>query len=143
MTKLLLRSSLAQCVSVAILLVILTLAFGPATNRVLSPSPVEAQSLTIEYAAIAHETITVSSVAIGFTASTYAPTNQIAARAAECTVETAGIREWPDGTAPTANAGRPYASGARFTIVGANNMRKFQMIRSSGSDSTVSCGYYR
>lgn len=122
-----------------------TFFLGKAAERAeLIERPVSAQhsAAGVPGTAFAHETITVSSVAIGFTAATYAPTGTVA-KYAECTLETNAIREWPDSTAaPTATVGRPYAVGARFTVYGQNNMRNWRAIRQT-NDAVLSCAYYR
>jgi hypothetical protein len=43
-----------------------------------------------------------------------------------------------DGTTPTAALGRPLAAGATVEVVGNANVQALQMIRSGGSDATVS-----
>jgi hypothetical protein len=117
------------------------------TGLVLSniAPPVSAQpgtNTTSIYDAFAHEALTVSSTALGFTTATYAPTGEVTARQAFCNVESADIRYYYHGGTPTASLGHPAVSGSTFTIYGTNNIRNFRAIRST-TDSTVRCTFAR
>jgi hypothetical protein len=116
-----------------------------------APAPMIGQTGDV----FAFEAITVSTVAIGFTTATYAPTGGIPARQAFCTVAVDEIRYRVingDGTGlPTSTVGHYQLSSATsnasysFYVHGANNVRLFRMIRDSaaGGDAMVSCSYSR
>jgi hypothetical protein len=92
--------------------------------------------------AYAHETITVSSTALGFTNALYEQGSGNAASALVA-VETNAIRWWADGTTtPTASVGMPAAANATLEICGFSNIKKFRMIRQT-SDASVSVSYFR
>lgn len=90
----------------------------------------------------AFETITVSSVSIGFTAATYAPTGEQQAFAALVSLETNAIRFRSDGTAPTAAVGHAVSAGSNIEVCGTANVRNFRMIRQS-ADATATVSYFR
>ena len=90
----------------------------------------------------AFETITVSSTALGFTATTAFPAGQQPGAMAVCRIEVDGIRYRADGLNPTATVGMLESVGGTFTACGEASMRRFRMIRVT-ADSTVSCSYYR
>jgi len=96
------------------------------------------QRLT-DYPPKAFETITVSSTAIGITASLL--TN---ARAAYLTIEGASLRYRLDGTNPTSSVGHLAPNGGSLWL--ADKTRKaltsLRMIRSGSSDATVSVTIY-
>jgi len=85
------------------------------------------------------ETITVSSTAIGPTASTITQPN-FNAKYAFCTVATDSIRLWYDGSTPTATVGHLIAADSWFTVTGVANVKNLLMIRAT-TDATVSCSY--
>lgn len=91
----------------------------------------------------AFETITVSTVSIGFTAATYAPSGQDQASAALISLETNPIRFRSDGTDPTAAVGHPAVAGQTIEVCGAPNVRKFRMIRSGAADGSATVSYFR
>lgn len=95
--------------------------------------------------AYAYEAITVSTTAVGFTATTITPTSASLrpATAAIITLETADIRYRYDGTNPTATEGHAAASGSTIVVRGANNVLRFRMIRSGASDATARVTYLR
>lgn len=96
---------------------------------------------------VAFETITVSTVAIGFTAATI---NTTTAGAAFITVEVQPVRWTLIGT-PTSTSGHliepPPAGNADSTrgqwFCGRTALLNLRFIRSSGSDSTVRVTYYK
>jgi hypothetical protein len=92
--------------------------------------------------AFAYEAITVADTAIGFTVGTYAPTAGLPAKMVMITVESQPLRYRLDGTAPTASEGHALAANDVRYVVGANNIRKFRMIRSTGSSATVRVTYF-
>lgn len=93
-------------------------------------------------APFAFETITVSSVSLGFTAASAYPTGGPAADMAVVDVETNGIRYRADGTAPTASVGNPVAAAATFTVCGQPSIKAVRFIRQT-SDATLSVSYYK
>lgn len=96
--------------------------------------------------AFAYESITVSTSAVGLTASKIVPTSGPLRPAFEAflTLEpTNGIRYRLDGTDPTDTEGHPLAGGGTVTITGTNNLKNFRMIRSGGADATVKVTYFR
>lgn len=94
-----------------------------------------------------HEAVTVSTVAIGGTAATLAPTDGTrAAKAAVISVDTNPIRYRMDGQAAVTNTtGHYVAAGTTFTIFGGKNISNLRMIRDStaGADATVRITYLR
>lgn len=120
--------------------------------RALTQSPSTA-AVPTGIDAFAFETITVSTVAIGFTNATISPTNAPSAKAAFCTIEAASaqtIRYRYDGTAPTASVGH-YALAAvvgtaapqTLSLQGINNLLRFRAIRQGATDVTLRCTYLR
>lgn len=94
------------------------------------------------YAAFAHETITVSTTAVGFNSALY---DQAAgqATAALVSVETNAIRFFSDGTInPTASVGHPLAAASSAEVCGFANVKNWRMIRQS-ADATVTVSYFR
>jgi hypothetical protein len=96
-----------------------------------------------------YESITVSTTALGFTATkiTVANTaigsaNPRRAKEVLLTVETNTIRFRLDGTDPTAAEGHLLAVGDSLNIEGEDNIRRFRMIRAT-ADATVKVTYYR
>lgn len=98
-----------------------------------------AQSVT----PFAYETVTVSTVSIGFTAATAYPTGSDApAIMAIATTETNSLRFRSDGIAPTAAVGHLVAASSSIEVCGAQAVRTFRMIRAS-ADATVQVSYFR
>lgn len=89
------------------------------------------------YTSYAGEVIAVSTVSIGFTAATIAR----GAVTAFCTLETADIRFWHHGVAPSATVGHPMAAGQSFALYGATNLSNFRAIRSGGTNGSLTCSY--
>lgn len=99
--------------------------------------------------AIAFESITVSTTAIGPTAATIKveqgvyPGN-VVSRSAETaffTNESNAIRYRMDGTDPTASIGHAMASGDTLTVEGYDNIRRLRFIRQS-ADATIRATYF-
>jgi len=91
----------------------------------------------------AFETITVSTVSIGFTAATAYPTGGDApAIMAILTTETNSIRFRSDGAAPSSTVGHLVAASSSIEVCGAQAVRTFRMIRAS-ADATIQATYYR
>lgn len=89
------------------------------------------------------ETITVSTVAIGFTASKIS-TATAKASYAFFTLETADIRYRVDGVDPTAAVGHAATSTVPgYFVCGITAVSQFRAIRSGGSDSTMRVTYFK
>jgi len=87
------------------------------------------------------EVLTVSSTALPFTSSVWAPTTgNPRAVCALVVVNTNSISFWADGSTPTAGSGMIIATAGSFWI-GTNNMSQFLMIRVS-SDASVAIQYF-
>lgn len=95
-----------------------------------------------------YEAITVSSTAVGLTATKVTPSaaanTPAHGKAFEVfiSVETNAIRYRIDGTDPTASEGHPVAAGASVTITGYDNIRRLKMIRQS-ADAAVKVTFFR
>lgn len=92
----------------------------------------------------AFESISVSTVAIGPTATTLikgvAATRVERANRGVFTIETNSIRIRYDGTAPTASEGHLMTAGDSFIVEGADNLSRLLMIRAS-ADATIKATY--
>ncbi len=88
-----------------------------------------------------HEELTISTVALGFTAGTI---QQAAGNAAIAviTVETDSIRYWLDGTTPTSSSGHLAPADSAFTICGLNSIKNFLAIRVT-LDAAIKVSYFR
>ncbi|MCK5563686.1 MAG: chitobiase/beta-hexosaminidase C-terminal domain-containing protein [Planctomycetes bacterium] len=91
----------------------------------------------------AHESITVSSSAIGFTAATMKPEGGAKNRPDETifVVETQAIRYTTDGTDPTSALGLLGSVGDVITIKGEANANAFRAIRVT-TDATIQPHYF-
>lgn len=90
---------------------------------------------------IGYEKVTVSSAAVGFTATNYWPSGaRIAANYVILKCETNGIRITWHGTDPTASSGFPVDAGE--TLILSVDPSKIKMIRKA-SDSAVSASFNR
>lgn len=94
------------------------------------------------YIAYDFEQITVSSTAIGFTATKSAPAGLNPADAVFITVETNAIRVRDDGTNPTAAVGQPLVVNQTGWVCGPGAIAKTKFIRQS-ADATVDATFYR
>ncbi len=112
----------------------------------LSVRPVAAQTCTgwsNQLVPMDYESITVSTAAIGFTASKIATTNYKAAYA-YFTVETADGRYRVDGTNPSSSEGHVFTHDtAGYYVCGVTAVANFKAIRSGGSDATLKVTYWR
>ena len=101
-------------------------------------------ALSDQYIWGAHESITVSSTAVGFTSTTRTPTTgdfkNMTARIAHCMVETDNIRYRVDGTNPTSTTGHLKYASSEFYIMGTTAIKKFRAIRTS-TDATLKVNY--
>lgn len=92
-----------------------------------------------------HEQITVSTTAVGFTATKYRPTSADARRATKVVVTvdpTNPIRYTLDGTTPTSSVGH-YAVATQFVLEGYDNIKNFKAIRQGASDAGVAASFMR
>lgn len=89
-----------------------------------------------------YESITVSTVSIGFTAGAVSPTGLPPAIYAYVTTETNSIRFRADGIAPTSSEGHLVSAPGAFEVCGQQAVNNLRMIRSS-ADATVKATYYR
>lgn len=94
-----------------------------------------------------YEAITVSTVAIGFTATKIVNSSTgLSASYAFFTAETADGRYRVDGTNPTSGEGHIFVggtTGAGYFVCGVQAVRAFRAIRSGGSDATIRATYFR
>lgn len=91
------------------------------------------------------DTITVSSSAVGLTASKYnhVPPNVLRdAQYIVITSETNSIRYRIDGTDPTASVGHLMPAGSALVLTGITTIRNFKAI-ATGSDATLQVTYSR
>lgn len=85
-----------------------------------------------------HETITVADSAIGCTAAT-----SVEASRAEMTLETAAIRMWDDGTAPTASVGELVQIGSRIILKSPIQITNFKAIRVGITSAKLTVQYFK
>lgn len=90
----------------------------------------------------AHQSITVSSTAIGGTVATFAPADQPRAKSCLISVETNPVRVRYDGGNPTTTVGHLLTAGDSMRINGAGSVTNLKMIR-TGADATVQVTYER
>lgn len=108
-----------------------------AQTTALDACPFSPGDLKVVYA----EPLTVSSTAIGLTASVYNPgSGSPKAVCALITVNTNGISRWAAARTPTASDGVLVAAGVQFSI-GQANLATLKMIRSTASDASVAVEY--
>ena len=89
-------------------------------------------------AASSDETITVSTTAIGLTASKITASTSYAI----CTLETAQIRFRVSGYNPTSAIGHILDTGNVVELTTIGDMIKFRAIRTGASDGVLTCSYY-
>jgi hypothetical protein len=92
-----------------------------------------------DYISGGYETITVSNVAIGFTAAKIIPTSGDflgkVCQAVFCTLETDSIRFTLDGTTPTSAIGHLLNAGQNLTLKNPSDISNFRAIRVTGDAS--------
>jgi len=94
------------------------------------------------YVPFDHETITVSSSAVGLTQSKFS--NYLSSKLrAFITCEGAQIRFWLDGTAPTSTDGHLLEAGQNLTIDSPDALTKFKAIRTGTTDATLRVSYFK
>lgn len=84
-----------------------------------------------------HETITVADSAIGLTPATY-----LDAERAEMILETAQIRMWTGGAAPTASVGRIVEVGDTIILNSRAQVAGFKAIRTGSTSGKLSVEYF-
>jgi len=90
----------------------------------------------------AHESITVTDTAIGFTAATMKPPSGERPDKVVFVVETAQIRYTLDGTAPTSALGLLGEIGDIVIIEGEANANAFQAIRTGATSAVIQPHYF-
>ena len=92
------------------------------------------------YQAFDYESVTVSTTAVGLTASKF---NAYAAYEVKAfmTLENAQIRWRIDGTAPTSTEGHLLEAGQNLTIEGYKNLSQFRAIRTGTTDGVLKVTY--
>ena len=92
----------------------------------------------------AHESVTIDATAggIALTSGTYNPTNDIGARRALLSLETAQIRYTTDSTAPTATVGHIMEVGDVVAITGPD-IAKWRGFRTGATSGTLKATYER
>ena len=105
-----------------------------------------ANEIVLSRSFFGHESITVSTTAIGFTAATITPSTAAApvppAAFALATVETDQIRWTADGTTPTSTVGHLANAGDVIELHGYENVRNFRAIRVT-TDATLKASFAR
>ena len=91
----------------------------------------------------ASESITVSTVSIGFTTTKITPAGAQPAIYANCTLESNPIRHREDGLDPTSSVGLLVTAGQNIEVCGQQNIQVVRFIRQGGADGTLQCTYYR
>jgi hypothetical protein len=84
--------------------------------------------------AIGHESVTVSTVAVGVTTTVL---KGVLPAAAQITVETASIRYCVDGTTATASVGHRADPGDVIELSDRGEVTNFSAIRKDGTDATL------
>jgi hypothetical protein len=92
------------------------------------------------YQAFDYESITVSTTAVGLTASKF---NSYAAYEIKAfmTLESAQIRWRIDGTNPTSTEGHAFEAGTNLTVEGYKNLSQFKAIKTGTSDGVLKVTY--
>lgn len=100
---------------------------------------------------IGEQTLTVSSTALGFTASNaiknfgpaaQAGTTSAKATLAFCTVEDQPVRWSVIGTPTTNSGGHEYAAGTNFWLTSDEQIANFLVIRSTGTDGLIHVTFF-
>lgn len=92
------------------------------------------------------ESITVADTAIGIN-SAYLPTTLSGCwgwhmQKGFCTLETAQIRYWPDGTTPTSTEGHLANTGTVLYFQSCQELFGFKAIRTGGTSGVLRCTYW-
>lgn len=92
--------------------------------------------------AVDYEDVTVSSSAVGLTASKLKNADNMPRTAVRITFEGAEMRLRHDGGTPTASVGHRVNDGDALVLFGDNNLKNFKAIRSGTVDGTMRITYY-
>ena len=95
------------------------------------------QDERVGFTPFAHETLTVADTAVGLTSATYSDATR-----AEMTLETAQIRVWDDGTAPTASVGMLVEIGDTIVLNSAAQIANFKAIRTGTTSGVLRVTYF-
>ena len=100
-------------------------------------------TLYAQWQFLSFEVITVTNVAVGFTASKITPNGAggLTATAATCWLANGEVQYEIDGPSPTASAGMTWAVNTEKTIVGHDALVNFRAIRDTGTNGVLSCTY--
>jgi hypothetical protein len=111
---------------------------------VCSLAAVALLATAVAYAAVTKETITVSSTAVGLSSATKTTAGGVKVVRCVGRVETAAIRYWTTGDAPTATEGIPLDTGDAFELHG-GEIEGFKAIRQTSTDGKIQieCGVER
>jgi hypothetical protein len=90
-----------------------------------------------------YESITVSTTAIGVTASKLSPSNSEKVKILTCSAETAQMRFRIDGTDPTSAEGHLIEIGDILTIGNYKDISLFKAIRTGGTNGVLKCTFER
>lgn len=93
-----------------------------------------------QYAAFAHEVLTVTNAVQTLTAATYIVGARYA-QVAFITVEDANIRYTYDGTTPSATVGHLLTDGSALTLTGHHDISTFKAFRAAGVDAEIRVTY--
>ena len=94
-----------------------------------------------DYAPYAYESLTISSTAVGLTASVYG--EDVRVMQAFITLESAQIRFRIDGNNPTTTEGHLLEAGQNLTLENYNAIKNFRAIRTGSSDGNIRVTYFR
>ena len=83
------------------------------------------------------ESLTVAASSVGFTSATYAPSGEPPAQKVVFYVETAQVRYWTDGSAPTASVGIIADVGDIIAVEGSSDIAGFRAIRTGGTSGVL------
>jgi hypothetical protein len=86
----------------------------------------------------AKESLTISNSAVGLTSTNYVASGNLRkVDKVVCTLESAQIRFWVDGSTPTATVGHILNPGETLTLENYDEVRKFLAIRTGTVDATL------
>src|SRR3990167_10304574 len=90
-----------------------------------------------DFRAANHESVTVSSTAIGIASTVSLSGETIRGQRALITCEDAQIRYTTDGTTPTTTVGHLLEAGQSIEVIGYADIDAFQAIRTGGTDGVL------
>ena len=91
----------------------------------------------------AAEALSVAGAAVGFTASTYAPSTGQPAVVALVQCQAAAVRYWTYGTDPTATVGKVMEIGDEIAVCGKSNIDSIRFISRDGGTATLATEFAR